>query len=64
MMKIKEIREMTAAERDNQLKDLRQEQFKLGIQAKTGQLENSARIRQVRRTIARVLTVKNEPSKS
>jgi len=63
-MKIKQIREMTVAERDNLLKELQQEQFNLGIQAKTGQLENSARRRQVRRDIARVLTLKNEPGKA
>lgn len=63
-MKIKQIREMTDAERDNQLKEFEKEQFKLGIQAKTGQLTNSARLRQVRRDIARILTIKNEPSKS
>jgi len=63
-MKIKQIREMTVAERDNLLKELEKEQFNLAIQAKTGQLENSARRRQVRRDIARVLTLKNEPSKA
>lgn len=59
-MKIKEIREMTAPERDNLLTDLKKEKFNLAIQAKTGQLEKTARVRQVRRDIAKVLTVMNE----
>ena len=63
MIKIKQIREMSVAEQDNLLKELQREQFNLGLQAKTGQLENTARRRQVRREIARIMTVQNEPAK-
>ena len=58
-MKIKQIKEMTDAELDHQMDELRKEKFKLGMQAKTGQLENPARIRQVRRETAQVMTLIN-----
>ena len=59
---------MTAAElrtqTDDQLRarllDLKKEQFNLRFQKATGQLENTRRVREVRREIARVLTVMNE----
>ncbi len=55
-MKIKEIREKTDAEMVSFLEELRKEKLNLKIQARTGQLENSTRIRIVRRDIAKVLT--------
>jgi large subunit ribosomal protein L29 len=45
------------------LEELREEQFKLRFQHATGQLENTARMRKVRRDIARVKTVMNEKRK-
>lgn len=57
-MKIKEIREMTDAELNHQHDELLKEKLNLKIQSKTGQLENPAKIRQVRRTIAKILTEK------
>lgn len=56
----KELRGQGEAELEKQLKDLRDEQFNLRFQHATGQLENTARIRQVRRSIARIKTVMNE----
>ena len=56
----KELRGQGQAELEKQLKDLRDEQFNLRFQHATGQLENTARIRQVRRSIARIKTVMNE----
>lgn len=53
-MKMKDIREMTDAELVNQLNELRREKLNLSIQSRTGQLEKSARVRQVRRDIARI----------
>ena len=50
------IREMTDAELVNSLSDLNKEKFNLKVQAKTGQLKNSARIRQVALEIARIKT--------
>ena len=55
-MKNKEIREMTDAELAAQVADLRREKLNLKIQSRTGQLEKTARVREVRRDIARCLT--------
>ena len=55
-MKNKEIREMTDAELDSRMTELRREKLNLKIQSRTGQLEKTARVRQVRRDIARLLT--------
>jgi large subunit ribosomal protein L29 len=54
--KAKEIRLMTAAELQARLRDLKQEAFNLRLQKATGSLENSSRIRLVRRETAQVLT--------
>jgi|UniRef100_A0A7C4Y3J6 large subunit ribosomal protein L29 len=59
-MKIQQIRDMTDAEIENTLKTLRKELFNLRFQLATHQLHNPARIRLVRRDIARLLTVKRE----
>ena len=55
-MKSKEIREMTDAELTAKTVELRREKLNLKIQSRTGQLEKTARVRQVRRDIARCLT--------
>jgi large subunit ribosomal protein L29 len=55
-MKAAEIREYTQDELMRALEDSRRELFNLRMQAQTGQLENTARIRLVRRDIARLLT--------
>ena len=47
-------------ELSSQLLDLKKEQFNLRFQQATGQLENTARVRQVRRDIARIKTVQRE----
>ena len=56
-MKIAEIRTKTADELSDELAKLKKEQFNLRFQKATGQLENTARVRQVRRDIARIQTV-------
>ncbi|MEL6289437.1 MAG: 50S ribosomal protein L29 [Pseudomonadota bacterium] len=56
-MKIAEIRDLTPDQLDDKLVALKKEQFNLRFQTATGQLENTARIREVRRTIAKVKTV-------
>jgi large subunit ribosomal protein L29 len=56
-MKAGEIRGMTPDQLDEQLMKLKKEQFNLRFQRASGQLENTARVRQVRRDIARVLTI-------
>ncbi len=56
-MKVSDIRDMTLDQLDDELIKLKKEQFNLRFQGATGQLENTARMRQVRREIARVLTI-------
>lgn len=59
-MKADKIRDMSDAEIENQLKNLRKELFNLRFQLATHQLHNPARIRLVRKDIARILTIKKE----
>jgi large subunit ribosomal protein L29 len=54
--KAKDINELSADELTVRLRDLKQEALNLRLQKATGQLENSARIRQVRRETAQVMT--------
>ena len=60
-MKAEAARVMTPDQRDDEVAKLRKEQFNLRFQRATGQLENTARVRQVRRDIARLLTISAEP---
>ncbi len=57
MAKTKDIKDFTDDELKVRLRDLKQEALNLRLQKATGQLENSARIRQVRREAAQVMTV-------
>ncbi len=59
-MKAKDLRDLSLDELKAKEKDLREELFNLKFQHATGQLENSARIPQVRRDIARVKTTLKE----
>lgn len=54
--KAKTVNELTVDELQNRLRDLKQEALNLRLQKSTGSLENPARIRQVRRETAQVLT--------
>ncbi|MBF4500971.1 MULTISPECIES: 50S ribosomal protein L29 [Savagea] len=56
-MKASEIRDLTTAEIEQNVKSLKEELFNLRFQLATGQLENTARIKQVRKSIARMKTV-------
>lgn len=51
-MKAKEIRDLTTSEIEEQIKSSKEELFNLRFQLATGQLEETARIRTVRKTIA------------
>ena len=62
-MDFKEIRELTTAEMLDQEKQLKEELFNLRFQLATGQLENTARIKEVRKSIARIKTVLREQVK-
>ncbi len=55
-MKASELKGKSPDELKDELVKLKKEQFNLRFQQATGQLENSARVRQVRRDIARVST--------
>ena len=59
-MTAQELREKTADELRDHLVQLKKEGFNLRFQKATSQLENTARMRQVKRDTARVLTVLNE----
>ncbi|AWZ39441.1 50S ribosomal protein L29 [Lactobacillus sp. AN1001] len=55
-MKINEINELTTAEMLEKEKQFKEELFNLRFQLATGQLENTARLKEVRKTIARIKT--------
>ncbi len=55
-MKATAIREFTDAELLNSIEEHQREYFNLGVQSQTGQLENSSRIRIIRRILARLRT--------
>ncbi|MCH7226837.1 50S ribosomal protein L29 [Haloferula sp. A504] len=57
--KTNEFAELTVKELEARIRDLKEEAFNLRLQKATGQLENSARIRQVRRDTARAMTYLN-----
>jgi large subunit ribosomal protein L29 len=56
-MKAADIRTMTIDQIDDEVVKLKKEQFNLRFQRATGQLENTARVREVRRDIARLKTI-------
>jgi len=56
-MKADDLATMTVDQLDDELVKLKKEQFNLRFQRATGQLENTARFRQLRRDIARINTV-------
>ncbi|MBV8754668.1 MAG: 50S ribosomal protein L29 [Hyphomicrobiales bacterium] len=56
-MKAADLRVMTLDQLGDELMKLRKERFNLRFQRASGQLENTARVRQVRRDIARIETV-------
>ncbi|MGM9937561.1 MAG: 50S ribosomal protein L29 [Candidatus Ornithomonoglobus sp.] len=59
-MKINEIRDLSTAELEVKLQDYKKELFNLRFQKAVNQLENPKRITEVKKTIARILTVVNE----
>ncbi|MBR5358087.1 MAG: 50S ribosomal protein L29 [Clostridiales bacterium] len=59
-MKVEDIRKMSTEELNKELTSLKEELFKLRFQHATNQLENPAQIAQVKRDIARVMTIKRE----
>ncbi len=62
-MSAAELRDKTLDQLREELVTLKKEQFNLRFQGATGQLENTSRVRTVRRSIATVLTVLNEKAR-
>ena len=60
MMKSKEIRELSAAELETKIAELKKDLFNLRLQHATNQLDNTNKISEVKRDIARVNTVLRE----
>jgi large subunit ribosomal protein L29 len=63
-MKANDIRPKTADELKQQIEDLSKEAFNLRFQRASGQLENTARVRHVRRDIARIKTILGERARA
>ena len=63
-MKQSELKPLTDDQLSEQLGNLKREAFNLRFQAATSQLEKPARVREVRRTIARIKTIQSERSRS
>ncbi|MCX5818039.1 MAG: 50S ribosomal protein L29 [Proteobacteria bacterium] len=59
-MKAKELKDLTAEELLKKKKDVKEEVFNLRFQHSTGQLENTARMKLVRRDVARIETILKE----
>jgi len=59
-MKASETRRLTPDQREDELTSLKKEQFNLRFQRASGQLDNTARVRQVRREIARLMTINRQ----
>jgi len=57
VLKPDDLRHMTVDQLDDELMKLKKERFNLRFQRATGQLENTSRVREVRRDIARIRTV-------
>src|SRR5262245_4877594 len=60
IMKASEVRTKTADQLNDELASLKKEQFNLRFQRATGQLEKTARVKQVRKDIARIKTIAAE----
>ena len=60
MSKVEDLRTKTDDQLSAELTELKREQFNLRFQAATNQLEAPARVREVRRTIAKIKTLQNE----
>jgi large subunit ribosomal protein L29 len=56
-MKVEDIRAMSADQMDDAIANLKKERFNLRFQRATGQLENTSRLREARRDIARIKTI-------
>ena len=62
-MKTEEIRKKTVDQLNTELENLYKESFNLRFQKSSGQLDNTSRVSKVRKSIARIKTIKNEKVK-
>ena len=62
-MKTIEIRELSEDQISDELIKYKREQLNLRFQRSSGQLDNTARVKEVRRTIAKIKTIQNEKNK-
>lgn len=58
--KIKELRELSIDELATRRRDLKEENLHLRVQQESGQLENSSRLREIRRGVSRIETILSE----
>lgn len=63
-MKMQDIKELSEKEREEKIGDLREEYFNLKFQLAMGKNENPGRLKYMRRDIARILTLKSNPSET
>jgi large subunit ribosomal protein L29 len=59
-MKVADIRAMSSDQMDDAILNLKKERFNLRFQRATGQLENTSRLREARRDIARIKTIASQ----
>ena len=59
-MKANEVRDLTPDQLSDKIVELKKEAFNLRFQRASGQLENTARVREIRRTVARIKTILKE----
>ncbi|MCD6242863.1 50S ribosomal protein L29 [Candidatus Bathyarchaeota archaeon] len=65
ILRVKEIREMSPEERKKKLDELRTELMRIKTMIKAGgSMENTARVRELRKAIARILTIENEEKRA
>ena len=64
MAQIDDLKAASDDQLQQQLSDLKREQFNLRFQAATNQLEKPSRVREVRRTIARIRTLQNQRART
>jgi large subunit ribosomal protein L29 len=63
-LKAEDVRRMTQDQMDDEVLKLKKERFNLRFQRATGQLENTARLREARRDIARIKTIARQKSQA
>ena len=64
MAQIDDLKTKTEDQLNDELAELKREQFNLRFQAATNQIEKPSRVREVRRTIARIRTLQNERARA